>query len=174
MPRLAFTPDGTTLLHSTTDKGIAVWFIPTCKLRYSRLGMLVGVSRSGQTFLTQSSNSVDVWETHTGKQCSLDDVDPESYEPHQRTIVVADDIEMTLRVQDVLVPNRSAIVDVHYANNYNSRLDTWAVAPNNQDIIVVWYGNAAGHDWARGASIDIASNMKRYEFDVNRFQGLLC
>ncbi len=168
MRKLAFTPDGATLLHSTRNKSVAVWAIPSYQLRYICPGSLIGVSRNGQTFLTKSKDTFDAWETATGKQCALDELDPQDYDLHQRAVASADELERTLQVQDLLVPALSKTVYVNYAK---ARLDAWAVAPNNQDIVVIWYGDVAGHDWARGQCIDIARNMTRYEFEVNRFQG---
>jgi WD40 repeat protein len=171
MRKLAFTPDGATLLHSTQSKNVAVWAIPDYRLRYTCPGSLIGVSRNGQTFLTKSKDACDAWETATGKRCALDELNPKDYDLHQRTVTSADELKMILQVQDLLVPALSTTIYVNYPKDCHPRLDAWAVAPNNQDIVVTYCGDVGGHDWAHGQCIDIARSKKRFELEVDRFQG---
>jgi WD40 repeat protein len=191
--KLAFANNDAILLHSTgweySDKKedtVAVWSLTDYKLRFTcPEAVLIGISRDGETFLTRQSTgefSFKAWNINTGSEVPLQDVDPESCDFYQRTVVTSkinERSKVTLTIQDVLsvYPPHSFQLS-RYKPDQGTFLDTWAITPNNKYIIVTVSGDTAGFDWADGLCVGITlgndkviDNKERYNYEVNRHQG---
>lgn len=174
MRKLAFAADGAILLHSKTSNTVAVWSVPHHQLESIHPGILIGVSRDGQTFLTHHQEGFSAWNISTGLEVALQNLNPASYELCQRCLVSGNMFEMTLRIQDALAPSPPRVYRVPYSPSYLTEASTfgivsWAIAPGDRCILVTVFGEGGGHEWAVGQCIDIATGMQRYEFDVDHF-----
>lgn len=199
--KLAFVDKGATLLHSTQIQSVksknknwknnvvVAWDMTNAQPRYGCPGLLIGMSRDDSTFLTHQNieyfdteeEKFSAWDTATGVEIPLENIDPDSYELHQRILISAKErSKLTLQLTDVFgrySPKALRVVS-GYSPDSGAFLDTWAMTPNNRYIIITYSGDEAGFDWASGECIGIEQcktglikGKQRHEFNVNRFQG---
>lgn len=183
--KLFFTPDGSTLFHSSAHM-TAAWDVTTCRLRSTCPGALVGFSQNGETFLTRLINrqlawesgripgpgvvtgsepTFGAWESQTGKKLPLQQVDPAGYPLHQRTSILADFSNLVLQVYDILEQRPPHIIYLPERPG-ECGLDNWIMTPHDRYLAVVVGGSAGGFDWSRGYCIDLNTGAKAYGFEA--------
>jgi WD40 repeat protein len=170
--KLRFSPDGTKLFHSTQNE-VRVWGIREHAMLCQCPGLLVGISRDSQTFLTQSGqNGFQAWSSSTGTQLNLAGINPNSYEQYQRSVLLPDNKTLILEIRDILNEPASIRLNINEIKGHTllEIFENWAMAPDGENIAVTLYGSEAGHDWTTGLCLGL-DGKKRFGFGVNRFTG---
>jgi hypothetical protein len=170
--RLFYSPENTRLFV-VVRQDIQVWDTTTRVQLGRRPGAWIGYSRDGRLFLTLHQDTPRAWDADTGAPLDLAAVDPERFDPPQRTLIRPWKNEKNhhkgIELRDVLGTMRLQ-VELTGAGNWplegNGVIENYVLGENG--FAVVCWGDAGGHDWAAGGYYSLSGNRKFY-FEVDRF-----
>lgn len=192
--KLAFTRDGTRLLHSIQQQ-VFVWDMAKTHLRGVVNGELCGVADDGKTFITRRIDqawvkrdiqarsgfgrqsflidpipepSFALWEVEHGTPLEFASASPAAYPLHQRTHVMADRYQQVVRLEDVFGISPSRMLDLQSATHEDALLENWLVTPDDQQLAVIYYVSGGGFDWNGGVCVRLEDGQKTYTFEGGR------
>lgn len=194
LKKLAFTRDGTTLLHSVQQQ-VFVWDVEDARLRGVVDGELFGVADDGNTFITRQIDQdwvkrdiaarsgeerqsfltdpipeprFALWDVMLCKPLDFANVSPDVYPPHQRFHGMADRYRHIVRLDDVFEIAPSRTLDLQPATHADAILENWLIAPDDQHLAVVYYVSGGGFDWDGGVCVRLDDGQEAYSFEGGR------
>jgi hypothetical protein len=194
LKKLAFTRDGTTLLHSI-QRQVFVWDLPKARLRGVVDGELFGIADDGNTFITHQVNQdwvkrdiaarsgegrqsfltdpipepqFTLWDAVLCQPLNFASISPDTYPLYQRFHGMADRYQHIIRLDDVfgVIPSRT--IDLQTVIHEGAILENWLIAPDNQHLAVVYYVSGGGFDWNGGVCVRLDDGQKAYSFEGGR------
>jgi WD40 repeat protein len=166
--KVVFSPNGERL-HVSSRNEIQTWDVKDDKVLFRCPGQLFAVSGNSQTFITKSTNNTfQIWESKTGLELHLDNVNPDSYDLGNRIFISVDNEKKLMHIKDVF--NVRPTISLNFRGRIEDEaiIDNWAISPDGRFVAIAFYFSIAGHDKAWGMCVDVKGD-NQFGFEVNRF-----
>lgn len=194
LKKLAFTLEGTTLLHSVQQQ-VFVWDVKAVHLRGVVDGELFGVADDGKTFITRQIDPAwierdiaarsgagrqsfladtileprfTLWDVALLKRLNFVSTSPRLYPPHQRFHMMADRYRHLIQLNDVFGIAPPRILDLQSATHEEGILENWLIASDDQHLAIIYYVSGGGFDWNGGVCVRLEDGQKAYSFEGGR------
>jgi WD40 repeat protein len=161
--RLIFS--GNNYLLQLIRREVRVLHIDSGKAVYQVNCKWLGVSRDGEMLLLlDNNNQLQILRTSDGNLLNIDSVVRQHFDVDQRTVVTGSlRLRHHIELWDVFTPRKEFTVF------HTPDADSWALHSDGQHIALTELKDAAGHEWADGRYVNMATDETLFHFSVNRF-----